>query len=155
MCEDDNMQLNKISIKQILGLTVLSLFLSACQSSNVNKVVRDLPSPEGHYHVQVLQCRENDVMFGGATQVQVSVLKKGESESCRASLNSINQFSVNTIDFGNQNNALELVWLSENKLRAWHRSFAKNPNKNFIGPYSSLNRHGSPVNVIFSPASAQ
>lgn len=149
------MQWNKLSIKPIFGLAVLPLLLSACQSNNVNKVVRDLSSPEGRYHVQVLQCRENDVMFGGATQVQVSVLKKGETEKCRAALNAINQFSVNTIDLGNQNNALELEWLSENKLRAWHRSFAKNPNKNFIGPYSSLNRNDSPVHVIFSPVSDQ
>lgn len=145
------MQLDKINIKQILGITTLMLFLSACQSSSVNKVVKDLPSPQGHYHVQVLQCRANDAMFGGATQVQVSVLKKGETERCRAFIQSINQFSVNTIDFGHANNALELEWLSENKLRVWHRSFAKNPNKSFIGPYVYEKSGRSSVDVIFSP----
>jgi len=62
---------------------------------------------------------------------------------------------VNTIDFGHPNNALELEWLSENKLRAWHRSFAKNPNKSFIGPYVYETRGHSSIEVIFSPAPVQ
>lgn len=57
--------------------TIILFGLTACQSPSVNTVIQDISSPNGNYHVEVRQCRANDVMFGKATQVQVSVLKKG------------------------------------------------------------------------------
>lgn len=69
-----------MKLTRIYTLLILPIVLTACQSSTVNKLIRDLPSPDGRFHVEVLQCRANDVMFGGATQVQISVLKKGETE---------------------------------------------------------------------------
>lgn len=65
-----------MKLTRICTLLILPIVLTACQSSTVNKLIRDLPSPDGRFHVEVLQCRANDVMFGGATQVQISVLKK-------------------------------------------------------------------------------
>ncbi|WP_353171079.1 hypothetical protein [Acinetobacter rudis] len=135
----------------ILALAIPLGGLTACQSPSVNKVVRDLSSPNGDYHVEVRQCRANDVMFGKATQVQVSVLKKGESEKCRTTIQSVAQFNVYATDFRKKEDELQLKWLSNNELQAWHRSFGLFQYKSYIGPFSYSYGAKKPVTMIFSP----
>jgi len=101
--------------------------------------------------VEVRQCRANDAIFGKATQVQVSVLKKGETERCRASIQALVQFDILTIDFKTKDNALHLQWLSNTELKAWHRSFGRFEYKNYIGPTTQYYKHSKPVNIIFEP----
>ena len=103
---------------QYLACIIASIFLSACQSAKVNTVTYDLPSPQGNYHVVVKQCRANDAMFGPPTQLQVAVLKSGQTENCRAVINSIRQFTV----YG-RDHPLQLKWLSETELLAVHPQF--------------------------------
>lgn len=139
--------------KGYLVIFVLSLGgLTACQSPSVNKVVRDLPSPNGDYHVEVRQCRANDAMFGKVTQVQVSVLKKGETERCRATIQSVAQFTVYATDFRKKADELQLNWLSNTELQAWHRSFGLFQYKTYTGPYSYSYGPDKPVNMVFNPA---
>lgn len=134
----------------IAPLCVFSLF-TGCHSFSVNKVVRDIPSPNGEYHVEVRQCRASDAMFGKATKVQVSVLKKGEVEQCRSFKQSLAQFDVYSTNFKGTNNALLLKWISDTELQAWHHSFAKREHKDFIGPHTQAYSADKPITFIFSP----
>ncbi|MFW2097944.1 MULTISPECIES: hypothetical protein [unclassified Acinetobacter] len=144
-----------MKLTRTFTLLIVPIVLTACQSNSVNKLIRDLPSPDGRFHVEVLQCRANDVMFGGATQVQVSVLKKGETEKCRSFIYALAQFDVRTIDFGAKDNALHIEWLSDTELSVWHRSFATSQGKNYIGPDVQHSQANSPIKVIFSPLATQ
>jgi len=130
--------------------TIILFGLTACQSPSVNTVIQDTSSPNGDYHLEVRQCRANDVMFGKATQVQVSVLKKGLTEKCRANINSVAQFDVYTINLNHKAEELQLVWRSNTELQAWHPSFTLSEHKKYIGPSSTYSING-PVKLSFKP----
>ncbi|AOA57909.1 hypothetical protein [Acinetobacter larvae] len=129
-----------MTLNRCLILISSVVVLSACHSNSVNRLVYNLESPQGAYHVEVRQCRENDAMFGPATKLQVSLLRTGESENCRATIKALSQFNVNQID-----QQLQLQWLSESELRAWHPSFKAN------GPREQFYIQNPHVRIVFTP----
>lgn len=114
-----------------------SMLMIACTS---NKVLTDLPSLSGKYHVEVRQCQQNGSFWGTVT-FQVSILNKDEIDKCKSSINSLVQFhSFSPIG------QLELEWISDEKLRAWHPSFKTHLNWISLGY-----RKNSPIKVEFIP----
>ena len=106
-----------------------------------NKITVDLPSPQGQYHVEVRKCAEPGAM-SSTSQTQVSVLKSGVSENCQSAVNALAQFQSYAPD-----DQLQLEWLSDAELRAWHPGF--DPKS---GPRSASYKADNPVKVIFAPA---
>lgn len=78
-------------MKKSMPLILLpSALLAAC---GPNKIIADLPSPGGKYHVEVRKCPQPGAM-AWTEQTQVSILESGTSE-----------------------------WISDTELRAWHPGF--------------------------------
>ncbi|MFF7397551.1 hypothetical protein ACFZAI_13945 [Achromobacter sp. NPDC008082] len=125
-------------IKNTAFLALLAALLTGC---GPNKIIVDLPSPQGQYHVEVRKCPQPGSM-SSAEQTQVSILKSGISENCQSAVNALAQFQSYSPD-----EQLQLEWLSEAELRAWHPGF--DPKS---GPASASYKADNPVKVIFAPA---
>jgi len=125
-------------IKNTAFLALLAALLAGC---GPNKIIVDLPSPQGQYHVEVRKCPQPGSM-SSAEQTQVSILKSGISENCQSAVNALAQFQSYSPD-----EQLQLEWLSEAELRAWHPGF--DPKS---GPASASYKADNPVKVIFAPA---
>lgn len=125
-------------IKNTAFLALLAALLTGC---GPNKIIVDLPSPQGQYHVEVRKCPQPGSM-SSAEQTQVSILKSGTSENCQSAVNALAQFQSYSPD-----EQLQLEWLSEAELRAWHPGF--DPKS---GPASASYKANNPVKVIFAPA---
>lgn len=121
-------------IPLLLGAAIL---LTAC---GPNKIVLDLPSPGGKYHVEVRKCPQAGALTW-TEKTQVSVLEPGVSEACQSAVKSLAQFDAPTPE-----DQLQLEWLSDTELRAWHPSF--NPE---YGPQSASSKPGSPIKLIYAP----
>jgi len=125
-------------IKNTALLALSAALLTGC---GPNKIIVDLPSPQGQYHVEVRKCPQPGSM-SSAEQTQVSILKSGISENCQSAVNALAQFQSYSPD-----EQLQLEWLSEAELRAWHPGF--DPKS---GPASASYKADNPVKVIFAPA---
>ncbi|MGE8677687.1 MAG: hypothetical protein ACN6PE_03650 [Achromobacter marplatensis] len=124
----------KKSLPLLLGISVL---LTAC---GPNKIIVDLPSPNGKYHVEVRKCPQSGSLTW-TEKAQVSVLESGVSEACQSAVKALVQFDAPTPE-----EQLQLEWLSDTELRAWHPSF--NPE---YGPQSTTDKPGIPIKVRFAP----
>lgn len=121
-------------------LALLPIGVLASCATGPNEIVKDLVSPNGQYHVEVRKCPQ----VGSLTwseEVQATVLVAGRQGVCHSSKDAIAQFSVNTPE-----DDLELEWVSDTQLRAWHPKF--NPG---YGPERYVSDPGDPVKVIFKP----
>ena len=127
-------------MRKLLLAILPCLLLSACSSTD--KILADVPSPDGAHHAQVREC--DDRASRGNTYITVSVLKAGVEEACNARINAIISF-----DSCLPNDKLELEWRSNSELRAWHQCFAQRQ----WAPDGST-RPASPVVVVFEPAKA-
>ena len=127
------------SMRCALPLLLLSLCLSACGSPN--KVIKDVHSPDGRYHVEVRECPAVGSLNGGVA-TQATVLEAQTQGICHSSVNTIAQFSVNS-----PSDLLQLEWMSSTELRAWHPSFNPAYGPEMFSPPSG----NSPVKVRFSP----
>lgn len=107
-----------------------------------NEVVTDIYSPNRQYHVEVRKCPQAGSLVWSEEE-QASVLKAGKSSICHSSENTIEQFSVNSPE-----DQLELEWISDTQLRAWHPEF--NPR---YGPERFVSGQDDPVKIIFRPKS--
>jgi hypothetical protein len=125
-------------MKFVLPLLLLSPCLLA--SCGPNRIVEDVYSPSMHYHVEVRQCPEVGSLAGGV-ETQASILEAKNAGICHSSENAIAQFSVNAPE-----NQLELEWISDTRLRAWHPAF--NPK---YGPEVFSHAPNSPIKVQFAP----
>lgn len=123
--------------KNTLGLLFLSVLLAAC---GPNKLVSDLPSPSRQYHVEVRQCPQSGAITW-SERIQVSILESGLSADCQSAVNALAQFDASVPE-----SQLQLEWVSDTELRAWHPDF--NPG---YGPAAVTYTHDAPVKVIFSP----
>ncbi|WP_420137260.1 hypothetical protein [Sphingomonas sp.] len=119
-------------------LFVSTGLLASC--GGPNKVIKDVYSPDGRYHVEVRQCPAVGSMSGG-TETQASILDAKKVGTCHSAIGTIAQFSVNEPD-----DQLQLEWISDSELRAWHPNF--NP---AYGPEAfSHPANNSPVKVTFA-----
>jgi len=91
-------------IKNTALLALSAALLTGC---GPNKIIVDLPSPQGQYHVEVRKCPQPGSM-SSAEQTQVSILKSGISENCQSAVNALAQFQSYSPD-----EQLQLEWLSE------------------------------------------
>lgn len=123
--------------KCIPVLLLSCVMLAACSP---NKIIADLPSPSGKYHVEVRKCPQAGAMTR-TEQTQVSVLESGTSENCQSAVNALAQFESYAPD-----DQLQLEWLSDTELRAWHPGFDPK-----FGPRSASSKHDAPVKLIFTP----
>ena len=121
-----------------LSTAPLIVLLAGC---GPNKIIVDLPSPQGQYHVEVRKCPQPGSMTW-TEQTQVSVLKSGTSENCQSAVNALAQFKSPWPD-----DQLQLEWLSDAELRAWHPGFDPK-----FGPESASYKADNPVKIIFAPA---
>lgn len=119
---------------------LMPLTLTAC-GGGPDHIIKDLPSPGGDYHVEVRKCPQAGSLTW-SEMTQVSVLKAADSERCHSSLNSLAQFHSVSPD-----EDLQLEWLRNSQLRAWHPSF--NPE---FGPMSANYAPGMPITLIYRPA---
>ncbi len=117
---------------------LLTALLTGC---GPNKIIVDLPSPQGQYHVEVRKCPQPGAMTW-TEKTQVSVLKSGTSENCQSAVNALAQFGSFSPD-----DQLQLEWISDVELRAWHPSFDPK-----FGPASASYKPDNPVKIIFAPA---
>ncbi|RBL84796.1 hypothetical protein DDE05_21560 [Streptomyces cavourensis] len=124
----------KKSLPLLLGVSVL---LTAC---GPNKIIVDLPSPDGKYHVEVRKCPQAGSLTW-TEKTQVSILDRGVSEACQSAVKSLAQFDAPTPE-----DQLQLEWLSDTELRAWHPSF--NPE---YGPQSANFKPGTPIKLVYAP----
>lgn len=122
-----------------LLLLVILGFLASC-ATQPNEVVADLYSPSKRYHVEIRKCPQVGSLVRGE-EVQATVLEAGRVGVCHSSVNVIEQFSVNSPE-----DQLDLEWVSETQLRAWHPKF--NPS---YGPQTYVSGQNEPVKVIFRP----
>ena len=123
--------------KRVPALIFSSALLAAC---GPNKIVYDLPSPSGKYHVQVRQCPQSGSITW-SEKLQVSVLEAGVSAACQSAVQALAQFDANEAA-----SQLQLEWISDTELRAWLPGFNVD-----YGPSSATYKHDNPVKVIFSP----
>lgn len=123
--------------KSIPLILLSSMLLTAC---GPDKIIADLPSPGGKYHVEVRKCPQRGSLTW-AEKTQVSVLEFGVSEKCNAFMAALTQFDSYSPD-----EQLQLEWTSDTELRAWHPAFDP---KN--GPRASTFKPNAPVQVIFAP----
>jgi hypothetical protein len=121
-----------------LAIAPVIALLAGC---GPNKIIVDLPSPQGQYHVEVRKCPQSGSMTR-TEQTQVSVLKSGTSENCQSAVNALAQFKSLSPD-----DQLQLEWLSDAELRAWHPGFDPK-----FGPDSASYKADNPVKIIFAPA---
>ena len=125
-------------MKKCVPLALLSaVLLTAC---GPNKIVADLPSPDGKYHVEVRLCPQPGSLTW-TEKTQVSVLPKGATEKCQGSLQAVAQFD----SYGPQDQ-LQVEWNSATEVRAWHPQF--NPE---YGPQSANYKPDNPIKLIFKP----
>jgi len=117
-------------------LLLSSVLLTAC---GPDKIIADLPSPGGKYHVEVRQCPQRGSLTWGE-QTQVSVLAAGVSEKCNAFISALTQFQSKSLD-----DQLRLEWVSDTELRAWHPAFATGS-----VPMSASQMPNNPVKITFS-----
>lgn len=124
-------------MKKSIPLLLLSSFvLTAC---GPNKIVADLPSPSGKYHVEVRKCPQRGSLTWGE-QTQVSVLAAGVSEKCNAFISALTQFQANSPE-----DQLRLEWVSDTELKASHPALAAGS-----APMSVSQMPNNPVKIIFS-----
>lgn len=119
-------------------LIVLCSILTSC---GPNSVISDLPSPTGQYHVEVRKCPQNGAPFEWTEKTQVSVLKSGTTENCQSAINALVQF-----DQYGPDDQLQLEWLADDALRAWHPTFALNN-----GPATWTATPNTPIKIVFAP----
>lgn len=119
-------------------LLVLSVLLAAC---GPDRLISDLPSPNGEYHVEVRKCPEKGSITWGE-EIQVSLLETGKSEKCHSVVLSLAQFDLRA----SSTDELQLEWLSDTELRAWHPSFEPGNQ-----PNGSRLKHDAPVKMVFAP----
>jgi hypothetical protein len=121
-------------------LVVLLCLLGSC-GFNTTKVVTDIYSPDGRYHVEVRECNAVGSFVASDTERWASVLEAGKSGACHSAVGTLSQFKVPSPE-----DKLELEWASDTLLKAWHPNF--NPT---YGPES---RSGSgaddPVKVLYA-----
>ncbi len=79
----------KKSLPLLLGISVL---LTAC---GPNKIIVDLQSPNGKYHVEVRKCPQSGSLTW-TEKAQVSVLESGVSEECQSAVKALAQFDAPT-----------------------------------------------------------
>ncbi|HBO3685688.1 TPA: hypothetical protein ONA18_005717 [Pseudomonas aeruginosa] len=119
-------------------LLILSVLLAAC---GPDRLISDLPSPNGEYHVEVRKCPEKGSITWGE-EIQVSLLETGKSEKCHSVVRSLAQFDLRA----SSTDELQLEWLSDTELRAWHPSFESGNQPN------GLRQEGdAPVRMVFAP----
>lgn len=126
-------------MKFALPLLLLSPCLFGC--GGPNKVIKDVYSPDGRYHVEVRQCPERGSLNGG-TETQASVLEAQKPGICHSNQNTIALFSVNQPD-----DRLELEWITSTELRAWHPAFNPAYGPQMFSPPSA----NDTVKVLFAP----
>ena len=113
-----------------------AVLLTAC---GPNKIVADLPSPDGKYHVEVRLCPQPGSLTW-TEKTQVSVLP-GRHRKCQGSLQAVAQFD----SYGPQDQ-LQVEWIAT-EVRAWHPQF--NPE---YGPQSANYKPDNPIKLIFAQA---
>lgn len=123
--------------KSILLALLSSALLTAC---GPDKLVADLPSPSGKYHVEVRQCPQRGTLTWGE-QTQVSVLEAGVSEKCNAFISALTQFQSSSPD-----DQLRLEWISDTELKASHPAHASGN-----APTGATQKPGNPVRITFAP----
>ena len=77
----------KKSLPLLLGVSVL---LTAC---GPNKIIVDLPSPDGKYHVEVRKCPQAGSLTW-TEKTQVSILDRGVSEACQSAVKSLSLIHI-------------------------------------------------------------
>ena len=122
--------------KSIPLLLLSSVLLAGC---GPDKIIADLPSPSGKYHVEVRKCPQRGSLTWDE-QTQVSVLEAGASEKCNAFILALAQFQSYSPD-----DQLRLEWVSDTELRASHPAFASN-----AAPVAATSQPNNPVKIIFS-----
>lgn len=127
-----------MKVATLLPLLTLGSFASC--ATQPNEVIADVYSPSKRYHVEGRKCPQVGTLARGE-EVQATVLEAGRAGVCHSSVNAIEQFSVNSPE-----DQLELEWVSETQLRAWHPKF--NPS---YGPQTYVSGQNDPVKVIFRP----
>lgn len=125
--------MNKIALPLLLSCVLLA----AC---GPDQIVADLPSPNGRYHVEVRKCPQSGALTW-SEKLQVSVLEPGQSAECQSAVNPLVQF-----DTAAPENQLQLEWLSDHELRAWHPDFTAD-----AGPAAATYKHDVPVKLVFMP----
>ncbi|MDM1758080.1 MULTISPECIES: hypothetical protein [unclassified Acinetobacter] len=118
-------------------IVLSAILMTACTH---NKLLLELPSPNKTYRIEVLQCQENG-SFWGTEKLQIAVPSKGTSK-CQSAVDTYIVFSS-----GMPLSDLQLEWISDTEIRAWHPSF--NPK---FGPYAAtLGGPNDPIKISFKP----
>lgn len=120
-----------------LLLLLLPVLLVGC---GPDKLVSDLPSPSGKYHVEIRKCPEKGTLTWGES-LQVSVLESGRSEKCNTFISALAQFDG--LESADQ---LQLEWTSDTELRAWLPSFNAE-----YGPQAWSHQPQLPITLVFKP----
>jgi len=124
--------------RSIEALFLIPVVLAGC---GPDEVISDLQSPNGSYHVEVRKCPQKGAPLERSEMTQVSVLEAGKSERCNSAVNALVQF-----DSYAEDGQLQLEWISNTELRAWHPHFNAD-----YGPFRKAVRDDSLVSVRFTP----
>ncbi len=120
--------------KKIYAFYIIPILLTGC---GTDKIVTDIPSPNKSLHVEVRKCPERGAFLDPGEVTQVSVLEARKSEPCNSFINALVQFDskINAND-----GKLELEWISDTVLRAWHPTFTADygPNKTSVRPNAGV-----------------
>lgn len=123
-----------------LFLLASSVLLTAC---GPDKIVYDLPSPNGKYHAQVRSCPETGSITRGE-QLEVSVVEVGVGEECHSAVKSLTGFKASPPGLAVEQ--LQLEWLSDTQFRAWYPGLKPN-----VEPTGSYTKPNTPVQIIYLP----
>ena len=126
--------------KTALFLLASSVLLTAC---GPDKIVYDLPSPNGKYHAQVRSCPETGSITWGE-QLEVSILEVGVGEECHSAVKSLTGFKAGPPGLAVEQ--LQLEWLSDTQFRAWYPGLKPN-----VEPTGSYTKPNTPVQIIYLP----
>ncbi|WP_095093702.1 hypothetical protein [Pseudomonas sp. Irchel 3A5] len=126
--------------KTALFLLASSVLLTAC---GPDKIVYDLPSPNGKYHAQVRSCPETGSITWGE-QLEVRILEAGVSEECHSQVQSFTGFKASPPGLAVEQ--LQLEWLSDTQFRAWYPGLKPN-----VDPTGSYTKYNAPVQIIYLP----
>lgn len=125
-------------MRRIAALIVFPVMLTGC---GPDQVISDLQSPSGSYHVEVRKCPQKGARLERTEMTQVSVLEAGRTEQCNSMVHALVQF-----DGYAEDGLLQLEWISDTELRAWHPDFDAD-----YGPFSKSVRDDTLVSVRFAP----
>ncbi|WP_407315364.1 hypothetical protein [Pseudomonas sp. nanlin1] len=126
--------------KATVILLASSVLLAAC---GPDKIVYDVPSPNGKYHAQVRSCPENGSITWGE-QLEINILATGVGEDCHSAVKSFTGFTVRAPGLTVQQ--LQLEWLSDTQFRAWYPGLKPN-----VAPSGSYIKYDTPVQILYLP----